>query len=59
MREAIVWAHQDPLNFSWPAKSDYLINVLARMFEQVVTQKMQIPDALKWAEVEYNKQIKQ
>lgn len=59
VRDAIVWAHQDPLNFSWPAKSDYLINVLARMFEQVVTQKMQIPDALKWAEVEYNKQIKQ
>ena len=29
------------------------------MFEQVVTQKMQIPDVLKWAEVEYNKQIKQ
>ena len=58
VREAIVWAHQDPLNFNWPAKSDYLINVLARMFEQVVTQKMPVPDALKWAEVEYNKQVK-
>ena len=58
VREAIVWAHQDPLNFNWPAKSDYLINVLARMFEQVVTQKMQVADALKWAEVEYNKQVK-
>ena len=59
VRNAIAWAHEDPLNFNWPAKSDYLINVLARMFEQVLTNKMSVADGLKWAEAEYNKRAKE
>lgn len=58
VRDAIVWAHDNALNFNWPANSDYLINVLARMFGQVITNKMSVPDGLKWAEIEYNKRVK-
>lgn len=58
VRDSIAWASEDSLNFNWPAKTDLLISVLARMFEQVLTDRMTVEEGLQWAENEYNRRIK-
>jgi ABC-type glycerol-3-phosphate transport system substrate-binding protein len=55
IRWAVDHAQKHPLVFSFPENTDALFDVWAKMFGQVLTDRMSPAEALKSAEAEYNR----
>jgi len=55
IRWAVDHAQKHPLVFAFPENTDALFDTWARMFGQVLTDRMSPSEALKWAEAEYNR----
>jgi len=55
IRWAVGHAQKNPLKFSFPENTDALFDTWAKMFGQVLTDRMSPAEALKWAEAEYNR----
>jgi len=52
---AVDYAASHPLDFQFPENTETLYDVLAKMFGQILTDKMPAGEALKAAEAEYNR----
>jgi ABC-type glycerol-3-phosphate transport system substrate-binding protein len=55
IRWAVDHAQKNPLAFHFPENTDALFDTWAKMFGQVLTDRMSPAEALKWAEAEYNR----
>jgi multiple sugar transport system substrate-binding protein len=55
IRWAVDHAQKHPLTFNFPENTDALFDTWAKMFGQVLTDRMSPAEALKWAEAEYNR----
>jgi ABC-type glycerol-3-phosphate transport system substrate-binding protein len=58
VRWALDYASKNPLVFTFPENTDALYDTWAKMFGQVLTDKMSPREALVWAEAEYNRRGK-
>ena len=54
MAALLSYAAKNPLNFTWPANSDLLNEVLSQMIERTVTGQMTAADAVAAAEKSYD-----
>lgn len=54
LRWAVEYAASNPFEFQFPENTERLYDVLARMFERILTGQMTPADGLAWAEREYN-----
>jgi multiple sugar transport system substrate-binding protein len=55
IRWAVDYAAKNPLKFEFPQNTEALYDTWAKMFGQVLTDKMSPKEALAWAEAEYNR----